>query len=128
MAAVIHLDTHVVAWLYAGLVERIPARGRKLIEAGVPIVSPMAVLELEYLYEIGRTKKPARVVFSYLQRHIGLETSQAPFPEIIETASSMKWTRDPFDRIIAATAKVEGARLLTADEQMLRHFPAAFWK
>jgi len=32
MAAVIYVDTHVVAWLFAGRLDLIPARARTLID------------------------------------------------------------------------------------------------
>ena len=124
----IHLDTHVVAWLYAGLSERIPPGVRKKLESETLVISPMAVLELQYLFEIGRTREPARVVVKYLERRIGLEISAAPFCDVIGVAAEFGWTRDPFDRIIAATAKIDGAALLTADTEMLKHFPQAAWE
>jgi len=37
------------------------------------------------------------------------------------------WTRDPFDRLIAAQAALARARLLTRDDLLRRHFPSAFW-
>jgi len=46
MAAVIHLDTHVVAWLYAGPTDILPAAARRAIDEHELLVSPMVVLEL----------------------------------------------------------------------------------
>ena len=68
MAAVIYADTHVVAWLYAGRVDLIPPRARALLEDRPLLVSPMVALELEYLFETGRTREPARVVLQALGR------------------------------------------------------------
>ena len=50
----IHLDTHVVVWLYLAEVERLPARAREAIEAEDLEISPMVLLELQSLREIGR--------------------------------------------------------------------------
>ena len=55
----IYADTHVVAWLYAGRPDLIPPRARRLIEDNPLLVSPMVALELEYLFETGRTSEPA---------------------------------------------------------------------
>jgi len=49
------LDMHVVAWLYAGLVEQLSDTARELVERCDLIVSPTVELELTYLHEIGRT-------------------------------------------------------------------------
>jgi PIN domain nuclease of toxin-antitoxin system len=37
----------------------------------------------------------------------------------------MKWTRDPFDRIIAAQAAVDATPLLTRDRIILSNYPHA---
>lgn len=53
------LDTHVVAWLHAGLVERLPPHARELLEDEDLGMSQMVCLELEYLHEIGRLSEPS---------------------------------------------------------------------
>jgi PIN domain nuclease of toxin-antitoxin system len=37
------------------------------------------------------------------------------------------WTRDPFDRIIVAQARLRGAPLLTKDRTIQTHHAEAFW-
>ena len=66
--AVIHLDTHVVAWLYAGALDRIPSPARRRIEQGAPMVAPMVELELQYLHELGRTRATGWEVVGDLER------------------------------------------------------------
>ena len=52
----IYLDTHVVLWLYLRKGEGLSGRARQLIEyEPVILISPMILLELDYLHEIGRT-------------------------------------------------------------------------
>lgn len=48
MEALIYLDTHVAAWLYAGRVDLFTARGTRLVDEEELRVSPAVVLELEY--------------------------------------------------------------------------------
>ncbi|MBA7620825.1 hypothetical protein ES703_28180 [subsurface metagenome] len=48
----IYLDTHVVLWLYQNEQERISDRARTLIEEQELFVSPIVLLEMEYLYTI----------------------------------------------------------------------------
>lgn len=39
-----------------------------------------------------------------------------------------RWTRDAFDRIIIANAKANGlAYLISADQQVARHYPRTVW-
>ena len=45
----IHLDTHVAVWLYAGKTEFIPSRLAKRLEAEPVAVSPMVMLEIDLL-------------------------------------------------------------------------------
>jgi PIN domain nuclease of toxin-antitoxin system len=70
VAAVIYLDTHVVVWLYAGDLELLPHGVRDLLEGEELVISPMVELELQYLYESGRTSQPGRVVVDALDEEI----------------------------------------------------------
>jgi len=126
MDPVIHLDTHVLVWLYAGEQERLapvmPHFWRNRVT-----VSPMAVLELQYLFEAGKTSKPAAVVMKELSKSVGLKVSQLNFAEVVNAALTLTWTRDPFDRLITAQAMAEGVPLLTKDITILTHCPRARW-
>ena len=128
MATVIHLDTHVIAWLYAGQIPRLSARARAAIERDAIAISPMVELELEYLHEIGRLTVPSAVIVEDLERRLGLSVLETPFPLVVAEARRQSWTRDPFDRLIAAQAIVEGASLLTADEGIRAAVRAAVWE
>jgi len=124
--ALIHLDTHVVAWLWAGDRARLRPVARRLEQAEL-FISPMVVLELQYLFEIGRTTTPGEAVVADLVGRIGLRVATTPFPRVIARAASLGWTRDPFDRIIVAQAAEEGAPLLTRDRAIRKHFAGAIW-
>ncbi len=123
----IHLDTHVVAWLYEGRTDLIPETATKLIEENEIMVSPMVELELEYLHEIGRVRVGSRSVIDDLRARIGLRASSAPFTSIIEHARGISWTRDPFDRIIVATAMADDVEFITRDATILAHCARARW-
>ena len=122
----IYLDTHVVAWLYAGLVDHLDAAVIELINAEALLISPMVVLELDYLNETGKTSDPGAVVYQDLQHRIALGLCNKPFAEIIFAANSQKWTRDPFDRIIVAQAALDASLLVTKDPLIHEHYPHAF--
>jgi PIN domain nuclease of toxin-antitoxin system len=122
-----HLDTHVVCWLYAGRVELLSEAARDAVERDALAVSPMVGLELQYLREIGRMRQgPARVLAA-LRGDVGLEISDLPFATVAARARTFGWTRDPFDRLIAAEAAVARARLLTRDDVLRRRFRPALW-
>lgn len=90
-------------------------------------VSPIVELELTYLYEIGRVTEPASAPLSALRRIFGLKVHDASFAEVTQAAGPLTWTRDPFDRLIAAHAIVANAPLVTADETIRENLPLAIW-
>jgi PIN domain nuclease of toxin-antitoxin system len=128
VAPVILLDTHVVAWLYAGETGRFPDSVVRRLEAEDDLaVSPLVALELQYLHEIGRTSQPADTVLTALGRTLGLRTADCSLAELIGHAIAFDWTRDPFDRLLAAHATAEHVPLLTADRRIRDHLRLAVW-
>ncbi len=123
----IYLDTHVVVWAYAGEVERFPAPVRAKIEENDLLISPIVLLELQYLREIDRLTVSPTVLLENLASTIGLAVCDLPLTRVITEALLQTWTRDPFDRIITASAAARGAPLLTKDETILRQYPRALW-
>ena len=127
MEALIYLDTHVAAWLYAGRADLLSTRARELIDAEELRISPAVVLELQYLQEIGRMAVGAHAVVQSLTAQLGLRVCDLSFPAVIESAVEQSWTRDPFDRIIVGQAMLSDSALLTKDRSILRHFRRAVW-
>lgn len=105
-----------------------PAAVRERLQGERVSCAPMAQLELAHLYEIGRITRGASDVLGVLAPALGLAVSAAPFAAVVAYALDLTWTRDPFDRLIAANALADGAGLLTADESILANCPAAFWQ
>jgi PIN domain nuclease of toxin-antitoxin system len=123
-----YLDTHVAVWLYGGLVDRLSPEAQGKIEQRDLLLSPMALLELQYLYDRKRISKDAAAVFAYLSATFGIAVCAFPFPAIARAAVDADWTSDPFDRIIVGQAKANhNAMLITADHQIRRHYPGAVW-
>lgn len=122
----IHLDTHVVVWLYAGDAERLaPVLPR--LASSLLTISPMVALELQYLHEVGRVTEPAEPVIADLIQRYGLQFSKVPFMRVVHRALTLSFTRDPFDRLIAAQAAVEDVPLLTKDASIREALPLAVW-
>jgi PIN domain nuclease of toxin-antitoxin system len=123
----IYLDTHVLLWLNAGLLDRFTARGRRLLEQNDLLISPCVKLELHYLFEIGRTTVPAIRIVDDLEAQIGLSICDLPFGVVVNRALALDWTRDPFDRLICAQALCRGIPLLTKDKTIRRRVKLAVW-
>ena len=123
----LHLDTHAVVWLYAGAVELFPAAARRLLEEHDLGVSPAVVLELQYLREIKRITATPDAVMHSLAALMSLHVLDLSFSAVVHAAMTNTWTRDPFDRLIVATAACDNACLLTKDAAILRHYPKACW-
>ncbi|MDA8164799.1 MAG: PIN domain-containing protein [Desulfobacteraceae bacterium] len=123
----IYLDTHVVAWAYAGEIDRFPPSVCRRIEESDLLISPFVLLELKYLHEIERLTVEPGVIYENLASTIGLAVCDLPLMRVITEALPQTWTRDPFDRIITATATARDAILLTKDAAILTHYPKAFW-
>lgn len=123
----IALDTHVVVWLHAGETGLFPEAARLRLDSEPAIVCPLVVLELEYLYEIERITYPADTIMADLSAEIGLGICGQSFAPTLRESLKVKWTRDPFDRMIAAHAIAQDYDLLTKDGHILTHCEKAFW-
>jgi PIN domain nuclease of toxin-antitoxin system len=123
-----YLDTNALVWLAEGSVAGLSPKIDRLLEQADLLFSPMALLEIEYLYEIKRTKRPARDIQRKVEHELGVRLCNLPFFTIAAAALDETWTRDPFDRLIVANAKANGfAWLISADEQMRKHYPRTVW-
>jgi len=67
------------------------------------------------------------MMLAALRQSIGLEVADVSVAELADTAIGLTWTRDPFDRLIAAQAIVADAPLITADRTILANLPLATW-
>lgn len=123
----IYLDTHVVVWLYAGLVEKLNEPLRNLLNEHEINISPTVHLELQYLFEIGRVNEESAVIVADLSNRIGLQVCDKAFKAVVSEALTFSWTRDPFDRLIVAHASLDDNLLVSKDQRILQHYPHARW-
>ena len=123
----IYLDTHIVVWLYSGEQERFPQAACQLIEENDLLISPLVLLELQYLYEIDRITTEPAVIYDTLSEILGLKKCRCSFGQVIAESMKISWTRDPFDRIITATAALHDAVLLTKDVKIRQEYSRAQW-
>jgi PIN domain nuclease of toxin-antitoxin system len=128
MASRTYLDTHVAVWLYSGRTKALTARARRALTAGGLYLSPMVILEIDFLREIGRVNQSGESVFGGLSKRSGLAISETPFADVVFEASTLSWTKDPFDRIIVAEAALHDAPLVTKDPNIHAHYKRALWE
>lgn len=123
-----YLDTNVVVWLAQGDLRRISPKAQELLEQADLLISPMVLVELEYLHEVQRILLSSREILLKVEHELGIRVCDLPFPNIVNVVIDEKWTRDPFDRTIVAHAKANGLTILiTADEEIRKHYPKAVW-
>ena len=113
-----YLDTSIVLFLAQPALDRITETALAHIADADLVISPMVLLELSYLFELGRIKASARDVQRKIEYEIGVRVCNHSFADIVEQAQQEMWTRDPFDRMIVAHAKAVALSLLvSADEK-----------
>jgi len=126
---VIFLDTHALLWM-ASDPKRLSKKARAAIrrerekdareKAGVAIAA-ITLWELAWLAENGRIQVTGSVE-SFVRETASRVMVEPITPEIAAFAVQLpsSFPKDPADRLIAATAMVEGAPLVTADEGIRR--------
>lgn len=124
----VFLDTHAVVWIYDRLLHKFSEKAIKAIENSEIFVSPIVLLELEYLFEIDRITTSSISIIEYLEQRINLKVDEQIKPSRWFVMSLQeKWTRDPFDRLIVSHAKLKSAPLISKDRHMLKHYPKTLW-
>jgi PIN domain nuclease of toxin-antitoxin system len=127
MENALYLDTHAVVWLYNNELHKFSQSTLELIKNSNLLISPMVILELEYLYEIKRLNTNATVIFKTLQQEINLQTCSLHFSQVITLALKQNWTRDPFDRIIVAQTAINQSMLVSKDEMIHENYDNVIW-
>jgi PIN domain nuclease of toxin-antitoxin system len=118
--AVILLDTHAAIWLGTG-----HRRSRPLERFQRLYLSPVSVLEVQFLLEAGRLRLAAGQGADGIADDDRWRLDEPPAAKLFTRACELGWTRDPFDRLLAAHALVRGWKLATADDTLLEHLPSS---
>jgi PIN domain nuclease of toxin-antitoxin system len=83
-------------------------------------VSPVSLLEIQFLHEVGRLEVRQPELTQALARDPRFVLDEVPLVAMIEKALPMSWTRDPFDRLIAGHSEARRAPVCTLDRTMRR--------
>lgn len=115
------LDTNAVLYLIHG-----HRRARGLSRhAGHLGFSPFALLELAFLREAGRGRFTSADPLEAVMADPRWTVDDPPTLAVVRYALGLRWTRDPFDRLLAAHALFRGWRIATSDATMLSNMPAS---
>lgn len=117
---VILLDTNAMIWLATD-----HRRARPLERFPRLYVSPAAILEIQFLVEIGKLTFASGLSADSLADDERWRLDEPPAGRWFTTACEIGWTRDPFDRLLAAHARVRAWRLATADDLLLENLSAS---
>lgn len=121
------LDTHTAIFLWEGRNEVFGSSSRELLEQAILLISPMVRLELRFLREVGKLKVEPDHLLGSLTSDLGVTVTSEPVDALVALAMSLSWTRDPFDRMLVATALLYQAPLVTRDRKIRENFPNAVW-
>lgn len=112
------LDTHAFVWA-VGAPERLGTEGRNLIQdpANGVLVSAATAWELGIKVRLGKFTEAEPLVAQYASVVAALGAEELPVQAVHALrAGALSWShRDPFDRMLAAQAMLEGAVLVTRD-------------
>jgi PIN domain nuclease of toxin-antitoxin system len=78
-------------------------------------------LEIQFLAEIGcvTVRRPEFVDAVMSDGRFAVD--DVPFVSLIRTSLALEWTRDPFDRLLAAHSLARRVPLCTLDRRLRRH-------
>jgi PIN domain nuclease of toxin-antitoxin system len=85
-------------------------------------VSPIALLEIQLLSEIGKLDL-APGFHDAVRSDPRFELDDPPSASLVERAIPLSWTRDPFDRLLAAHSEVRRSPMISVDEEILDNHP-----
>lgn len=110
------LDTHFVLWTVLGAprLEEFPWLERYRPWA----VSPVSFLEIQFLGEVGRLEVRTSELTEAVGRDPRFAIDEVPLMSLVQHALPMTWTRDPFDRLIAAHSRSRRLPLCSLDRQI----------
>ena len=124
------LDTHVVLWFLANDPKLSPAARAAIIDPGnVRWVSPISLVEIALKNRLGKLPLPDPFSVMFPASLVSSDIHLLPLEsEHIEPLTRLPiHHKDPFDRLIAATAIVEGLTLVSVDAVFDRYGLSRLW-
>lgn len=110
------LDTHFLLWIVtqASRLSEFP-----WLESYKPWgISPVSLLELQYLAEIGRLNVTNPEFTESLLEDPRFLVDEVPLVSLVQRALDLSWTRDPFDRLLCAHSLARRVPFCTVDRKI----------
>jgi PIN domain nuclease of toxin-antitoxin system len=113
------LDTHFLVWITTGAarLDEFPWLSRYEPWG----VSPISLLELKFLAEVGRIEIEIDAFAAAVMDDPRFLLDEVPLLALTQQALPLDWTRDPFDRLLAAHSIARRSPLCTVDRHMLQY-------
>ena len=113
------LDPHFLVWI---LQDSARLRAYGWLDRYVPwAVSPVSLLEIALLIEAGRLRGRAPQLTESIVADRRFLVDEVPLLQLAREAMPLGWTRDPFDRLLAAHSAARRLPLCTLDATLRRH-------
>jgi PIN domain nuclease of toxin-antitoxin system len=124
------LDTHAFLWRAVGSV-RLSQRAVRALDdrANEVFVSAASAWEIATKTRLGKLPEGEQVMLRFVATIADLQSAQLPMSiehSLLAGSFSMEH-RDPFDRMLAAQAAIEGALLVTADPAFVDFPVTTLW-
>jgi PIN domain nuclease of toxin-antitoxin system len=124
------LDTHTLLWAALGDPRLSPAAGAIIADGSQELLfSPVSAMEIAMKHAAGRLELPDEAG-TWIRTRVGafgLVELPLTTEHAIEAGRLPRHHRDPWDRLLVAQARIEGASLLTGDESIQRYEVTTIW-
>lgn len=84
-------------------------------------VSPVSFLEIQFLAEVGRLTVDGEGFADRVGDDPRFVVDEAPLAGLVRRALPLEWTRDPFDRLLAAHSASRRVPLCSVDRTIRAH-------
>ncbi|MBM3888546.1 MAG: type II toxin-antitoxin system VapC family toxin [Verrucomicrobia bacterium] len=121
------LDTHALLWADSASAKVSPTAQSLLADpANERLLSVASVWEMQIKSQLGklRLRLPLRDLIAEQVSKNGLRLVDITASHVLEISALPPLHNDPFDRLIIAAARIEGATILTHDS-LVRQYPVA---
>jgi PIN domain nuclease of toxin-antitoxin system len=116
------LDTHVWIWLSIGDLHSLSAKAQQALAGGTSWISSISCWELAKLVERRRIGFTIPTL-SWIRRSLSenhIRIVELTHEIAVESTNLQGFHRDPADQIIAASSRVLGMPLVTADQRIIQ--------
>ena len=86
-----YVDTQVLLWALDAEFQHLSATAMEALGHATLLVSPMVMLELEYLYEVQRTTWTSRDARFRMERDLNTTVCHLPLSKVTDAALDEKW-------------------------------------